>query len=60
MRKKEVPLNLKAALKERKVVYQKAFIPMTSKVVIDGNLITGKYPFSSKKMAKVVIQQLKK
>ena len=31
---------------------------MTSKVVVDGNLITGQNPFSSKKMAKVVMQQL--
>jgi putative intracellular protease/amidase len=35
------------------------FIPMTSKVVVDGNLITGQNPFSSKEMAKVVMGQLK-
>lgn len=59
-RKNEVPFNLEAALKERKVVYQKAFIPMTSKVVVEGNLITGQNPFSSKEMAKVVMHNLKK
>ncbi|MGN6401676.1 MAG: type 1 glutamine amidotransferase domain-containing protein [Flavisolibacter sp.] len=59
-RKKEVPFNLEAALKERNVNYKKAFIPMTSKVVVDGNLITGQNPFSSKEMAKVVVEQLKK
>lgn len=58
-RKKEVPFNLEAALKERDVNYKKAFIPMTSKVVVDGNLITGQNPFSSKEMAKIIIQQLK-
>lgn len=59
-RKKEVPFNLEAALKERDVSYKKALIPMTSKVVVDGNLITGQNPFSSKEMAKVVIQELRK
>jgi len=59
-RKTKVPFNLEAALNEREVVYKKAFIPMTSKVVVDGNLITGQNPFSSKEMAKVVMQQLEK
>jgi putative intracellular protease/amidase len=58
-RKKRVPFNLEAALKERGIHYKKAFIPMTSNVVVDGNLVTGQNPFSSKEMAKVVIQQLK-
>ncbi|MFT3678641.1 MAG: type 1 glutamine amidotransferase domain-containing protein [Ferruginibacter sp.] len=59
-RKKEVPFNLEAALKARGVIYNKAFIPMTSKVVVDGNLITGQNPFSSKEMAKVVSSELEK
>jgi len=59
-RKKEVPFNLEDALKKRTSSYKKAFIPMTSKVVVDGNLITGQNPFSSKKIAKVVMQHLKK
>lgn len=59
-RKKEVPFNLEAGLKERESDYTKAFIPMTSKVVVDGNLITGQNPFSSKEMAKVVMEELKK
>ncbi|MBO9584917.1 MAG: type 1 glutamine amidotransferase domain-containing protein [Flavobacterium sp.] len=59
-RKKAVPFNLEAALKERESAYEKAFIPMTSYVVTDGNLITGQNPFSSKEMAKEVIKQLKK
>lgn len=57
-RKKEVPFNLEASLKERGSNYQKGFIPMTSKVVTDGNLITGQNPFSSKEMAKVVMRKL--
>lgn len=59
-RKKEVPFNLEKSLKERGSDYRKAFIPMTSKVLVDGNLITGQNPFSSKEIAKVVMQQLKK
>lgn len=58
-RKKEVPFNLEAGLKERACDYKKAFIPMTSHVVVDGNLITGQNPFSSVKMAKVVMRELK-
>lgn len=59
-RKKEVPFNLEASLKERGSNYKKAFIPMTSKVVVDRNLITGQNPFSSKEMAKVVMRELEK
>lgn len=57
-RKKEVPFDLEAALKERGAEYEKALIPMTSKVVVDGTLITGQNPFSSKEMAEVVVQHL--
>jgi putative intracellular protease/amidase len=59
-RKKEVPFNLEKLLKERGSDYKKALIPMTSKVLADGNLITGQNPFSSKEIAKVVMQHLKK
>lgn len=59
-RKKKVPFNLEEALKERGSDYEKAFIPMTSKVVVDGNLITGQNPFSSKEMAKVVMNEIEK
>jgi len=59
-RKKEVPFNLEAGLIERGADYKKAFIPMTSNVEVDGNLITGQNPLSSKEMAKVVMRELKK
>lgn len=59
-RKKEVPFNLEAAIKERGGDLKKAFIPMTSHVVVTDNLITGQNPFSSKEMARVVIQQLER
>lgn len=57
-RKSEVPFNLEAAIKERGAHLKKACIPMTSNVVVDGNLITGQNPFSSKEMAKVVLSEL--
>ena len=57
-REKEVPFNLEEALKERGADYRKAFIPMTSKVVVDGNLITGQNPFSSKEIAKLILIEL--
>ena len=55
-----VLLDLEALLKERGADYEKALIPMTSKIVVDNNLITGQDPFSSKEMAKVVMRQLNK
>ena len=59
-RRKEVPFSLEDELKKRGVQYDKALFPMTSKVVVDGNLITGQNPFSSKEMAEVVLRELKK
>lgn len=59
-RRKQVPFNLEEELKKRNSNYRKSFIPMTSKVHIDGNLITGQNPFSSKEIAKAVMEQLKK
>ena len=55
-RKERVPFDLETELKDRGARYEKALIPMTSKVVIDGNLFTGENPFSSKKMAEVILQ----
>lgn len=57
-RKRVVPFNLEALLKERGADYRKALIPMTSNVIVCHNLVTGQDPFSSKEMAEVVIQQL--
>lgn len=59
-RKKEVPFNLEAAIIDRGADLKKALIPMTSNVVVDGNLITGQNPFSSKEMARVVTKELEK
>lgn len=58
-RKKEVPFNLESELKKRNANYEKAFFPMTSNVCESGHLITGQNPFSSKAIAKAVMQRLK-
>lgn len=57
-RKEEVPFDLEALLKERGADYQKAWIPMTAKVVVDLPLITGQDPFSSKETAEAIMKQL--
>ncbi len=55
-----VPFNLEAELKKRGAVYRKALIPLTSKAVEDGNLMTGQNPFSSKALARKVMDRLAK
>lgn len=57
-RKKVVPFDLEALLKQTGAFYRKAFLPLTSKVVEDRNLITGQNPFSSKETAKAVLRRL--
>lgn len=57
-RKKEVPFNLEASLKERGAYYKKAWLPMASYVVVDNNLITGQNPFSSQETAEVIVRRL--
>jgi putative intracellular protease/amidase len=57
-RKKQVPFNLEKILKARGAQYKKAFIPLTSNVEQDNNLITGQNPFSSKAIAKKIINAL--
>ena len=59
-RRKVVPFDLEAALKERGADYRKGLIPTIPEVVVDGSLITGEDPFSSRKMACIIMQQLEK
>lgn len=59
-RKSAVPFNLEAELIKNKALYSKGFIPLTSHVVVDNQLITGQNPFSTKALAKAVVEQLKK
>lgn len=55
-----VPFSLEKRLKEQGAQYSKAFFPMSSKVMIDENLITGHNTFSLKAIARAVIGALKK
>jgi putative intracellular protease/amidase len=57
-RKSQVPFNLEKILKERGANYKKAIIPLTSNIEQDKNLITGQNPFSSKAIAKRIIEAL--
>ena len=54
-----MPFNLEKILKERGANYEKAFIPLSSNLKQDKNLITGQNPFSSKAIAKRIIAELK-
>jgi putative intracellular protease/amidase len=57
-RKNQVPFNLEKTLKERGANYKKAIIPLTSNIEQDKNLITGQNPFSSKAIAKRIVEAL--
>lgn len=59
MRKNAVPFNLEEKMKKQGVLYSKAFIPLTSHVVVEGNLITGQNPFSTKAVAEAVVDKMK-
>jgi putative intracellular protease/amidase len=60
MRKSAVPFNLEQKMIDCKTKYSKAFIPLTSHIVVDGLLVTGQNPFSTKAVAQAVIKILKK
>ncbi len=58
-RKDAVPFNLEQEMKNRNTHYSKAFIPLTSYIKVDGKLVTGQNPFSTKAVARAVIELLK-
>ena len=58
--KKFVPYNLQSALKERGMIYSKAFIPLAGHAVADGRLVTGQNPNSATKAAKMALEVLNK
>jgi len=57
--KKLVPYNLQKRLKERGMIYSKAFFPLAGHTVVDGNLITGQNPNSATNTANEVIKAVK-
>jgi putative intracellular protease/amidase len=55
---KKVPYNAEEEMKKRGALYEKGFFPFTSKVVVDGRLVTGQNPQSAKATAKQVAAML--
>lgn len=55
-----VPYNLQKVLKERGMIYSKAFLPLMGHTVVDGRLITGQNPNSATSTAKKALEVLKK
>ena len=58
--KKFVPYNLQRVLKDRGMIYSKAFIPLAGHAVVDGRLITGQNPNSAIKAAQKALEVLNK
>ncbi len=55
-----VPYNVEAKMRERGASYEKALLPFTPNVVVDGRLVTGQNPQSAKRTAQKVIEVLEK
>jgi len=58
--KRFVPYNLELSLKEKGMLYSKAFFPLKGHVVVDGRLITGQNPNSTSKLAEQALQVMNK
>ena len=56
--KRFVPYNLEKRLKERGMIYSKAFIPLAGHTVVDGRLITGQNPNSATKTAQKTLEAI--
>lgn len=56
--KKIVPYNLEKKLKDRGMVFSKAFLPLARHTVVDGNLITGQNPNSATEVAEKTLAVL--
>lgn len=55
-----LPYNVEAEVKVRQARYEKGLLPFVPKVVVDGRLVTGQNPFSTKATAVKVLQALKR
>jgi putative intracellular protease/amidase len=55
---KKVPYDAEAEMKQRGALYEKAFLPFVSNVVVDGRLVTGQNPQSAKATAVKVAAML--
>lgn len=57
-RQNDVPFNLQEVMSERGADYDKALLPMTSHICVDGKLLTGQNPMSTKKLAEKAMEML--
>ncbi|MDR0214131.1 MAG: type 1 glutamine amidotransferase domain-containing protein [Comamonas sp.] len=55
---RKVPYDAEALMRERGALYEKAWLPFVSKVVVDGRLVTGQNPQSARATAQAVARQL--
>jgi putative intracellular protease/amidase len=55
----QVPFKLQTEMVKKGAAYQKGLIPFTSHVVVDGRLVTGQNPGSSKEVAQAVLKTMK-
>ena len=55
---KKVPYNVEQQMQQRGARYEKALLPFTSNVVVDGRLVTGQNPQSAKATAEQVVALL--
>lgn len=55
---KKVPYNVEQEMARRGARYEKALLPFTSNVVVDGRLVTGQNPQSAKATAEQVVALL--
>jgi putative intracellular protease/amidase len=55
---RKMPYNAEAEMKRRGALYEKAFLPFVSYVVVDGRLVTGQNPWSARATAEAVASLL--
>jgi putative intracellular protease/amidase len=55
---KKMPYNAEVEMKRRGALYEKAFLPFVSYVVVDGRLVTGQNPWSARATAEAVASLL--
>ena len=52
--RKFVPYSLQGALSERGATFEKAFVPFSPKVCVDGRVVTGQNPRSAGKVGQAL------
>ncbi|PRE47443.1 type 1 glutamine amidotransferase domain-containing protein [Burkholderia multivorans] len=55
----KMPYNAEEEMKQRGALYEKAWLPFVSNVVVDGRLVTGQNPMSAKATAEHVVAIMK-